>query len=499
MFTTRVNPLIPQVVYSRRPCNQMCGRAVVKVVEQADGENKKVVSGALIGKDLLEILDLAFSVIYKFSIGVGAILIVVYLSSMGFYPAFSASEVVFLVFLTMMFGFVFTLTLMYGALGCLWIVTGVEAIMRMRGRLRENPGADRRKKFRSQLRKAKAKKRSISLSIRKRLRKVFKTDQRGKAPVRSLRPEFAKGWMPFLMSILVFGISGLVFFELAETRRLFIGAAIAGFTLILVAGSVFRSQPATTRGSRVESRAVAKFFAWGLLASTTVYAVFAGFSTQLDIVMSQLGMRSISATVEVSEGETARLMMISDALSFPVVDCRKASSGRILAHYATVPWHGVGEKSRLEFNIPGEKERMPGLAGERPWKHAAVSVDASQTTVIDTNPRLARCLPYSTKAMYGVNDAEFSEFGKRALESMLRVLSRDRSADSAHIMIYVDHESDKALAQERSDAIAQQLRRISAEVDMKITTQVKKGSASFTLVPGFDIEIWIGRSGLLQF
>lgn len=469
------------------------------VAEQSDCENKKLKNERLTAKYLIEILDITFSVIYKFSIGVGALLIVLYLSSMSFYPALSASDVVLLVFLATMFGFVFTVTLLYGALGCLWIVTGIEASMRVTGRLRENPRSARRKKLRIQVARVRSGESSAFAHISRKLRKILKRDQRGKSPVRSLRPEFAKGMLPFWMSVIVFFTLGLAFYELADTRRLFIGAALAGFTLILVAGSVFRSRAVATLDSRVERKAAAKFFALGLLASTIVYATFAGFSSQVDIVMSLLGMRTTSTTVEVSEREGARLMMISDALTFPVVDCRKASSGRILAHYATVPWHGVGERSRLEFNIPAEIQPMPGLAAERPWKRAAVSVDASQTTVIDTTPRLARCLPYSTKAMYEGESATFSESGKRALQSMLRVLSRDKFVDAAHVKIYVDHESDKPLALERSEAVAQHLRRLAVEVGFEISTQVKVGSTSFKLVPDSDIEVWIGKSGLLQF
>lgn len=461
----------------------------------ADQDPKPPSKGGF-AKSLLEVLDVGFSVVYKFSIGMGALVVLLYLTSIRFYPALSASEVVLLVLLATMFGFIFTIALLYGSLACLWILSAVEVAMASTGRYRENPDARRRKALRKRVAAERAKKNSKLIWLSHKLRKLIRTNQVGKLPVRSLRPKFARGVMPQITSLFIFLFALLAFYEITDTRRLIIGAVLAGFTLLLVGGSVFRAGDVKTSPAQVEPKAVAKFLLWALVASTIVFVTFAGLSPPVNLAVASLGLRTASATVEVGEAEGSRLAMVSDALSFPVVDCRPASKGKILVHYADVPWHGVGEISRFEFSIPGDREPLPGLGREKAWKSAAISVDANGTTIIATSPRLAQCLPYSTKALYVKETADISSSGERLVESMLRMLDRHAPIDGLRAVFFVAHESDIPLADERALALTQQLRRLTDMSGMQIATEVSVGRPLRAVMPDSDVEIWVGSSGI---
>lgn len=459
-------------------------------MEHEEKNEKECPGGLRAGKALLQILDVGFSVLYKFAVGAGALVLLIYFASIGFYPALNVSEVVLLVFMTVMFGVVYVVTVGYGALSAFWVISAVEFSMRLYGRARENPGVERRKKLR---RKVLEKKRSrVSFLNRgcSRLRGFMRRRRQGRRAVRSMRPAGIKGLLPALLSILAFGVFLLVFLVREETRGFIAGAFVAGFILLSIAGSILRDGDPTP----LARKAIAKRLFIALLGSTIVFMGVAGAFVPTSLTLTKLGLRSMNMTVEVSDAELKRLALVSETLDFPVVDCRAATKGSVLLHYVDVLWHGVGDKSRLSFAVPGERKRLWDLSPAVAWKEASLSIDSKSTSILAARPRVASCIPYSSAYMFDAGDAAFSARGRRTMDSLSKVVGRADSSRTIDLFFFVPAADALALGESRADALARQLEGAlsSPEYPVTVSTRVRVGEAPFQLLPSSDIEIWVG-------
>lgn len=450
-----------------------------------------------VGKSVLEILDVGFSVLYKFAVGAGALVLLAYFASIGFYPALSVGEVVLLVFMAVMFGVVYVITIGYGAMSSYWMISVVEFSMRFIGRARENPGPERRKRLRRRAAKAK---RSWIPFLSRRYRKIrgfMRRRRLGRHAVRSLRPAGVKGPLSMILSVLAFGFLLLVFLLRQETRGLVVGAFVGGFILLLIGGTILRD------GARepLARKAIAKRLFLALIGSTVVFVGVAGVFVPASIAVNKLGLRSMNMTVEVSEGELKRLALVSEALSFPVLDCRVTTRGSVLLHYVDVLWHGVGDKSRLSFSLPGDRKPWWDLSPAIARKEAAISVDAKTTAVLETRPRIAPCIPYSSAQIFVAGDAAFSEPGREAMASLSKMAGKSDFSGRIDLFFAVPNTDALALGELRADALARQLEESlsSPEYPVKVSGQVRVGKTELQWMSSSDVEIWIGGAPLDRF
>ncbi|MFY2840907.1 hypothetical protein HGQ98_02495 [Achromobacter ruhlandii] len=442
------------------------------------------------GKSLLEVLDIGFSVLYKFAVGTGAIVLLVYFGTISFYPALSIGEVVLLVFMAVMFGFVYALSLGYGVVSALWVVTVVEFTMRLFGQARENPGVIRRRQLRQRVRRGKRRRAGLTARILRRLRGYMRRARLGKRAVRSLRPAGAKGLFPLGISVLCFALFAMLFVLREEVRAFLAGALFAGFALLLIGGSILREEGA----GPITRKQIAKRLFLALIGSTVVFTMISGAFVPASMAANKLGLRSVNRIVEISDAESRRLLLISEALGFPVFDCRTTTPGSVLLHHVDVLWHGVGDKSRLQFVVPGERKPMWDLTPAKSWKEAAISVEAKSTSIVDTSPGIASCLPYHSGSLFLAGAAEMSDSGNLAMHALQRMARRMDFSGKIDVFVFVDRAVALDLGESRAAALGRALETAlpAWHGRLEIRTRVLVGQSAFQLLPSTDVEIWIG-------
>ena len=328
----------------------------------------------------IAILDLVTTLTYKLAVAAGAIVTLTYLFDIQFFPSgLTPGEVVFFIFVALMFGFLYCIFLLFGAMSALWPL---------------------------QL---------LSLSERCiATRRAF----HGRAAL-FVVPAGLRGVGYFLVSLSFF---------LLSLHFAFAGAQPSLFLLILIffcAGflTLFISTAGTQAGITVAGaqpkpqRRLAQLAAV-FVAPLVLVLFFGPFMNMVQMAFQLLGVRIPDVSIELPESELGEIERVTEVVGRPILDCRRGAGGRLLVHHADVLWTSVGGVSLVTFSVRTKPEA--GIFSPEPTilRVATLRLDAATMRIIKSRPALNPCFDLSNDLLFKTASAQLLPTAQARLQAL---------------------------------------------------------------------------------
>lgn len=356
------------------------------------------------------------TLLYKIAAAAGAVITFLYLFSIDFFPqGLTPGEVVFFVFVALAFGILYFVLLLYGAYSSVWIVQLMTYAIRL-ARFRASPPPahvwpELRSKIAERRKHSRIWQRSIG-SAHGRFRMFRRWASRSASQDFQPLPEALRGPFVAAVSCFVFLIMALsaVLAAIAPMSELLISFLVGGFVLLALLPRDTKNQLALPTWLR-----------W-LLATTlplVIVVVFAKPTPLLHIVFQGLGIRVTQATIEIPDSEAATFERISELIERPIIDCRKASEGRLLVHGVDVLWNGIGNQVLLAFTVPARADRGLFEREKPPLKQATIRLDASQVLILRTMPPINPCFDLPADMLFETASFNLTDEARHRLDQLV--------------------------------------------------------------------------------
>jgi outer membrane protein OmpA-like peptidoglycan-associated protein len=167
-----------------------------------------------------------------------------------------------------------------------------------------------------------------------------------------------------------------------DLQEFAIGCLVAGVLTIFLlsaAESATPSQPS-------------KLTKWGFITVMpfVILCIYSGPSL-LYGVFQGLGIRAKQVSIELPEAEAGAVERIADIIQRPLLDCRRAQSGKVLVHSANVLWTGVGEQTLIRFDSDGDGKRALFAPRSTKTPYGRLKIETKTIQIIKTVPPIDPC------------------------------------------------------------------------------------------------------------
>lgn len=328
----------------------------------------------------IAILDLVTTLTYKLAVAVGAVVTLTYLFDIRFFPSsLTPGEVVFFIFVALMFGFLYCIFLLFGAMSAVWLLQLLSWLERGRARCRGSHG------------------RAALFVV----------------------PAGLRGVGYFLVSLFFFLLSLLHLFAAAQPS-LFLLILIffcAGFLTLFIGTAGTQAGITGAAGQPKPPRKWAQLAAV-FVAPLVLVLFFGPFMKMVHMAFQLLGVRIPDVSIEVPESELGEIERVTEVLGRPILDCRKSAGGRLLLHHADVLWTGIGGVSLVSFSVRTKPEAgifSPELAI---LKVATLRLDAATMRIIKSRPALNPCFDLSNDLLFKTGSEQLLPTAQARLQAL---------------------------------------------------------------------------------
>ncbi len=299
---------------------------------------------------------------YKLAVAAGAIVTLTYLFDIQFFPSgLTPGEVVFFIFVALMFGFLYCIFLLFGAMSALWLLK-LLSLLEMR--------VARRRAAHAQ----------ATLFV---------------------VPAGLHGSGHFLLSLLFFLLSLFYAFTLVQSSLLLLITIFfcAGF-LALMLGTAGTQGGITVAGAQPKPQRRLAQLAAVFVAPLVLVLFFGPFMKMVHMAFQLLGVRIPDVSIEVPDSELGEIERVTEVVGRPILDCRRGAGGRLLVHHADVLWTGVGGVSLVTFSVRTKPEA--GIFSPEPTilRVATLRLDAATMRIIKSRPALNPCFDLSNDLLF---------------------------------------------------------------------------------------------------
>jgi outer membrane protein OmpA-like peptidoglycan-associated protein len=310
----------------------------------------------------IAILDLVTTLTYKLAVAAGAVVTLTYLFDIQFFPSgLTPGEVVFFIFVALMFGFLYCIFLLFGAMSALWLLK-LLSLLEMR--------VSRRRAAHAQ----------ATLFV---------------------VPAGLHGPGHFLLSLLFFLLSLFYAFALVQSSLLLLITIFfcAGF-LALMLGTAGTQGGITVAGAQPKPQRRLAQLATVFVAPLVLVLFFGPFMKMVHMAFQLLGVRIPDVSIEVPDSELGEIERVTEVVGRPILDCRRGAGGRLLVHHADVLWTGVGGVSLVTFSVRTKPEA--GIFSPEPTilRVATLRLDAATMRIIKSRPALNPCFDLSNDLLF---------------------------------------------------------------------------------------------------
>ncbi|MDO8040201.1 OmpA family protein [Janthinobacterium sp. SUN137] len=310
----------------------------------------------------IAILDLVTTLTYKLAVAVGAIVTLTYLFDIQFFPSsLTPGEVVFFIFVALMFGFLYCIFLLFGAMSAVWLL-------------------------------------QLCSWLEKRVSRRYAGC--GQATL-FVVPAGLRGVGYCLVSLFFFLLSLLYAFAGARPS-LFLLILIffcAGF-LTLFLGTAGTQAGITVAGAQPKPQRRLAQLAAVFVAPLVLVLFFGPFMKMVHMAFQLLGVRIPDVSIEVPETELGEIERVTEVVGRPILDCRRSAGGRLLVHHADVLWTGVGGVSLVTFSVRTKPEASIFSPEPVVLKVATLRLDAATMRIIKSRPVLNPCFDLSNDLLF---------------------------------------------------------------------------------------------------
>lgn len=403
-----------------------------------DSENIKSKRSGNSLKERIEEWNELASLLYKLSIGVGVFITFAYLFSIDFFPSnLSPGDVVFFVFVSMSFGFLYVLSLTYGLYASIWIMQTSFYIIRLL-RLKDpalrtgnifalRHAIKKRKKHSGLLFQIMDRGHSVWLRWRIEITKSINSG-------RGVLPSFAKDGGTVVMSAVVFATMLLIALSIdsSDLNKFLLGFFLAGF----VALSIFIA-PATKY--REKSISSAQRVLLIIILPLLIVFIFGEPKALLHAAFRGLGVRAENVSIEVPDSERAMFDRISETIGRPLIDCRKENNGKLLVHNIDVVWGGIGGQTLLAFSTPGpSKKSEKGKANPKSGKLVKVAIESSAIKIIRSQTAIDACYEIKTDMSFASGRHDLTSNSKTQLINLANAIKLQSTPKEIRVIGYSD-------------------------------------------------------------
>ncbi|WP_171985009.1 OmpA family protein [Janthinobacterium sp. LM6] len=317
---------------------------------------------------------------YKLAVAVGAIVTLTYLFDIRFFPSsLTPGEVVFFIFVALMFGFLYCIFLLFGAMSAVWLLQLLSWLERRVSRCHAFHGR----------------------------------------PALFVVPAGLRGVGYFLISMFFFLLSLLYAFAGAQPS-LFLLLTIffcAGF-LTLFIGTAGTEAGITVAGTQPRPPRKLAQLAAVFVAPLILVLFFGPFMKMVHMAFQLLGVRIPDVSIEVPESELGEIERVSEVVGRPILDCRRSAGGRLLVHHADVLWTGVGGVSLVSFSVRTKPEA--GIFNPEPaiLRVATLRLDAATMRIIKSRPALNPCFDLSNDLLFKTGSEQLLPTAQPRLQAL---------------------------------------------------------------------------------
>ncbi|PIF08257.1 OmpA family protein [Janthinobacterium sp. 13] len=328
----------------------------------------------------IAILDLVTTLTYKLAVAVGAIVTLTYLFDIQFFPSsLTPGEAVFFIFVALMFGFLYCIFLLFGAMSAVWLL-------------------------------------QLCSWLEKRVSRRYAAC--GQAPL-FVVPAGLRGVGYCLVSLFFFLLSLLYAFAGARPS-LFLLILIffcAGF-LTLFLGTAGTQAGITVAGAQPKPQRRLAQLAAVFVAPLVLVLFFGPFMKMVHMAFQLLGVRIPDVSIEVPETELGEIERVTEVVGRPILDCRRSAGGRLLVHHADVLWTGVGGMALVTFSVRTKPEA--GIFSPEPvvLKVATLRLDAATMRIIKSRPVLNPCFDLSNDLLFKTGSEQLLPTAQPRLQAL---------------------------------------------------------------------------------
>lgn len=384
---------------------------------------KHIKNKATFFKEIIEILGNASNLSYKLSAGIGAVITLVYLFSIEYFPAsLTPGEIVLFIFVALSFGFFYFFLLLFGVMSAIFPSKLIETLMRKIFK-------PRKKQIKSTWHE-----REISALIYKKSlfhkaitgwRKFKRAMTRSVISQKKIVPDGMNDFMSTVGSCLVFSLMSLLGMasESEALHKLLLGFLLAGFWVLVI---VSVNQTNTT-GKKPP------IWLTSLLLIVVPFSIVLAIGRPMPLlhgVFRGLGVRSENISIEIPVAERAIFERASEVLGEPIVDCSNDTMEKSIIHNVNILWGGIGEKTLIEL-----KENATNLNGKQ--KKMRISLDTKSIKPIKSNVPLNRCYEIKGGA-FEPGKYILSESSKLEIKKIANEISRSAPRYEIEIVGYSD-------------------------------------------------------------